>query len=113
MKAGQTPTLLKKYERKTANHMFWSPAGQFIVLAGLQSQNGALEFIDTADFTTMNTGEHFMCSDIAWDPTGRYVMTGVSRWMHKVDNAFWIWTFQVWMKILFKLYSDIEAVARA
>lgn len=94
VKAGQTPTLLKKYERKTANHMFWSPTGQFIVLAGLQSQNGALEFIDTADFTTMNTGEHFMCSDIAWDPTGRYVMTGVSRWMHKVDNAFWMWSFQ-------------------
>merc|ERR1719510_1478725 len=91
---GQTPTLAKKYERKTANHIFWSPAGQFVVLAGLRNMNGALEFIDTADFTTMNSGEHFMATDIEWDPTGRYVMTAVSWWGHKVDNAYWIWSFQ-------------------
>ena len=35
--------------------------------------NGVLEFIDTADFTSMNSGEHFMATDIEWDPTGRYV----------------------------------------
>ena len=68
---GQTPTLLKKYERKTANHIFWSPSGQFVVLAGLRNMNGVLEFIDTSDFTSMNSGEHFMCTDIEWDPTGR------------------------------------------
>jgi len=94
VKTGQTPTLLKKYERKTANHLFWSPTGQFIVLAGLRHMNGQLEFIDTSDFTTMNSGEHFMCTDIEWDPTGRYVMTGVSWWGHKVDNAYWLWSFQ-------------------
>jgi translation initiation factor 3 subunit B len=94
VKTGHTPTLLKKYERKTANHLFWSPAGQFIVLAGMRNMNGALEFIDTSDFTVMNSGEHFMCTDIEWDPTGRYVMTGVSWWGHKVDNAYWLWSFQ-------------------
>ncbi len=70
-KAGQTPVLLKKYERKTANHLFWAPTGQFVVLAGLRSMNGCLEFVDTGDFTTMGTGEHFMCTDVEWDPTGR------------------------------------------
>jgi len=94
VKTGQTPTLLKKYERKTANHLFWSPTGQFIVLAGMRSMAGALEFIDTSDFTTMNNGEHFMCTDIEWDPTGRYVMSAVSWWGHKVDNAYWMWSFQ-------------------
>jgi len=94
VKTGQTPTLLKKYERKTANHLFWSPTGQFIVLAGLRSMAGVMEFIDTSDFTTMNTGEHFMCTDIEWDPTGRYIMTAVSWWGHKVDNAYWLWSFQ-------------------
>ncbi len=73
VKTGQTPTMLKKYERKSANHIFWSPSGQFCVLAGLRNMNGVLEFVDTADFTTMNTGEHFMCTDVEWDPTGRYV----------------------------------------
>ncbi len=91
---GQTPTLAKKYERKTANHLFWSPTGQFVVLAGLRNMNGVLEFIDTSDFTTMNSGEHFMATDIEWDPTGRYVMTAVSYWGHKVDNAYWMWSFQ-------------------
>lgn len=94
LKAGQTPVLLKKYERKTANHIFWAPTGQFVVLAGLRSMNGCLEFVDTSDFTTMGNGEHFMCTDVEWDPTGRYVVTGVSWWGHKVDNGYWIWNFQ-------------------
>ncbi len=63
-------------------------------MAGLRSMNGILEFVDTADFTTMNNGEHFMCTDVEWDPTGRYLMTGVSWWGHKVDNAYWMWSFQ-------------------
>ena len=71
VKTGQTPTLKKKYERKTANMLFWSPQGQFIVLAGLRNMNGVLETIDTSDFTTMNSGEHFMCTDVEWDATGR------------------------------------------
>merc|ERR1712055_800706 len=56
--------------------------------------NGVLEFIDTSDFTSMGGGEHFMCTDVEWDPTGRDVMTGVSWWGHKVDNAYWLWNFQ-------------------
>merc|ERR1711962_1555368 len=75
IKLGQTPIMLKKYDRKTANHIFWSPNGQFVVLAGLRSMNGLLEFIDTSDFTTMGTDDHFMCTDVEWDPTGRYVIT--------------------------------------
>ena len=34
-------------DRRQANHLFWSPAGKFIVLAGLRQMNGVLEFIDT------------------------------------------------------------------
>jgi len=35
-----------------------------------------------------------MCTYVEWDPTGRYVMTRVSLWGHKVDNAYWLWNFQ-------------------
>jgi len=94
LKKGTEPEILKKYDRKTANHIFWAPTGQFVVLAGLRSMNGALEFIDTSDFTSMGVGEHFQCTDVEWDPTGRYVITGVSWWGHKVDNAYWMWNFQ-------------------
>jgi len=94
LKKGNEPEILKKYDRKSANHIFWAPTGQFVVLAGLRQMNGVLEFIDTADFTSMGSGEHFMCTDVEWDPTGRYVITGVSYWGHKVDNAYWMWNFQ-------------------
>jgi len=91
---GLPPSELKRFEKRPANNLFWSPQGQFVVLAGLRNMSGALEFIDTSDFTIMNSTEHFMATDIEWDPTGRYVASCVSWWGHKVDNAYWIWSFQ-------------------
>lgn len=76
------PTLVKKLEKKVCTHLFWSPRGQFIVLANLQG--GTFEFVDTNDFITMNSGDHYRASDVEWDPTGRYVTTGVSS--YKVSN---------------------------
>ncbi|XP_076808792.1 eukaryotic translation initiation factor 3 subunit B-like [Clavelina lepadiformis] len=85
---------LETMERKQASHIFWSPAGQFVLLAGLNSATSQLEFIDTSDMSVMNTGEHLMVSDIEWDPTGRYLVSIVSWWAHKIDNAYWVWSFQ-------------------
>lgn len=59
MNTGQAPTLLKKFERKPFNHLFWSPSGQFMVLANLGLTGGALEFLDTNDFTVMNVSDHY------------------------------------------------------
>ncbi|XP_042294217.1 eukaryotic translation initiation factor 3 subunit B isoform X2 [Sceloporus undulatus] len=86
--------LIKIFDKQQANTIFWSPQGQFVVLAGLRSMNGALAFVDTSDCTMMNIAEHYTASDVEWDPTGRYVVTSVSWWSHKVDNAYWLWTFQ-------------------
>lgn len=55
---------------------------------------GDLEFIDTSDMTILNHGEHFKCTDIEWDPTGRYVASVVSHWRFQVDTGFFMWTFQ-------------------
>ncbi|KAI0236576.1 Eukaryotic translation initiation factor 3 subunit B [Lamellibrachia satsuma] len=96
--------LVKTLDKRMANHMFWSPNGQFLVLAGLRGMNGVLEFIDTSDMTVMAQGEHFMATDVEWDPTGRYVTTSVSWWGHKVDNAFWVWNFQG--RILYKQQKE-------
>lgn len=52
-----------------------------------RSMNGALAFVDTSDCTMMNIAEHYMASDVEWDPTGRYVVTSVSWWSHKVRAA--------------------------
>lgn len=35
-----------------------------------------------------------MATDVEWDPTGRFVATSVSWWAHKVDNGYYIWSFQ-------------------
>ena len=49
--------------------------------------NGALAFVDTSDCTVLNIAEHYMASDVEWDPTGRYVVTSVSWWSHKVRGS--------------------------
>ena len=49
--------------------------------------NGVLEFYDTSDVVCMNQAEHFMATDVEWDPTGRFAATSVSWWAHKVRNV--------------------------
>uniref|UniRef100_A0AAZ3SXJ9 Eukaryotic translation initiation factor 3 subunit B n=1 Tax=Oncorhynchus tshawytscha TaxID=74940 RepID=A0AAZ3SXJ9_ONCTS len=72
--------LIKMFDKQQANSIFWSPQGQFMVLAGLRR------------YTHTSHTSH--TSDVEWDPTGRYLVTSVSWWSHKVDNAYWLWTFQ-------------------
>jgi len=85
---------LATLERRPANHLSWSPAGRHIVLAGLKSLNGKLDFFDTTTMESM-TGEkeHPMCTEVSWDPTGRYVTTWVSNWKSKSENGYKIWPF--------------------
>ena len=54
--------------------------------------NGQLEFFNVDEFEIMNAGEHFMCTDIEWDPTGRYVATSVTS-VHQMENGFNIWSW--------------------
>lgn len=78
---------VKVLEKRSVNTISWSPVGQHVVLAGLRSANGGLEFIDTSDMKITSNQEHFGATDMEWDPTGRYVVTTVSYWHVKVDNA--------------------------
>ncbi|KAM3311366.1 hypothetical protein ACQJBY_031812 [Aegilops geniculata] len=88
---------------KQANALFWSPAGRFIVLAGLRGFNGQLEFFNVDELETMATGEHFMATDIMWDPTGRYLATAVTS-VHEMENGFQIWSFNG--KQIYKVLKD-------
>lgn len=93
VKKGQKPALVKKMEKKICTHLFWSPQGQFIVLANLSL--AAFEFVDTQnEYMVMNTVEHYRASELEWDPTGRYVVSGVSAYKVKEDNGYNIWSFQ-------------------
>ncbi len=85
-------SLLKTFERKPCNALFWSPAGNVLLLANLKGTGGNLEWIDANVQQTVGEAEHFMCSDIEWDPTGRYVTTSVCHWRHQMENGYNIWS---------------------
>lgn len=68
---GGRVTKLGTLKAKQANALFWSPTGKYIILAGLKNFNGQLEFFNVDELETMATTEHFMATDIEWDPTGR------------------------------------------
>ncbi|KAF8380666.1 hypothetical protein HHK36_028156 [Tetracentron sinense] len=88
---------------KQANALYWSPAGHFIILAGLKGLNGQLEFYNVDALETMAMAEHFMATYIEWDPTGRYVATSVTS-VHEMENGFHIWSFNG--KLLYRIPRD-------
>ncbi|KAL8214149.1 hypothetical protein R6Q57_003598 [Mikania cordata] len=94
---------LTTLKQKQANALFWSPSGHFIILAGLKGFNGQLEFYNVDELETMATAEHFMATDIEWDPTGRYVATSVTS-VHEMENGFNIWSFNG--KLLYRILKD-------
>jgi len=91
---GKKYQLLKKIEKRPADHLFWSPRGSFLVLAGFGALGGALEFYNVDDMESMRSDAHHMATDLVWDPSGRFLATSTSYWRHQLDNGFTIWTFQ-------------------
>ena len=89
-------------ENKQCNQLYWSPMGNFLILAGLGNINGQIEFWETDTQTSLMTQEHFMCNHISWDPSGRVVCTAVCRPMfeggdsmrYQLENGYHLWTFQ-------------------
>lgn len=77
---------------KACNAIFWSPTGHNIILAGFKQLNGQLEFFNVDEMETLNTAEHFMATDVEWDPTGRYVASSVTS-VQPMENGFIIWSF--------------------
>ncbi|KAL3690224.1 hypothetical protein R1sor_016533 [Riccia sorocarpa] len=96
-------TKLVTLKGKQANALYWSPIGKFIVFAGLKAYNGQLEFYNVDELETMASGEHFMATDVDWDPTGRFVATSVTS-VHQMENGFNIWSFHG--KLLYRLPRD-------
>jgi translation initiation factor 3 subunit B len=88
-------------EGKSANHLYWSPMGNLLILAGLgDGMNGALEFWDADNQTSLGEKEHYKCTHVEWDPSGRMVATSVAQplenfnYKYQMDNGFKIWSFQ-------------------
>ena len=88
-------------EHRPCNSLFWSPAGNGrLVLAGIgDGFDGALEFYDV-DHKWSKQSEHYRCTHVAWDPSGRIVATSVVQplegafFKFQMDNGYKLWTFQ-------------------
>lgn len=85
---------------KQVNTLFWSPAGQTIVMASLgDSSSGALEFYDVTN-KSLAVKEHYRANQVLWDPSGRTVATVVSQpiggghFKFSMDNGYILWSFQ-------------------
>ncbi|KAM0010303.1 putative transcription factor WD40-like family [Helianthus debilis subsp. tardiflorus] len=94
---------LTTLKQKQANALFWSPSGHFIILAGLKGFNGQFEFYNVDELQTIAITEHFMATDVEWDPTGRYVATSVTSG-HEMENGFNIWSCNG--KLLYRVPKD-------
>jgi translation initiation factor 3 subunit B len=80
-------------DKKQATHLYWSPEGRYLLLAGLRHMNGTLEFFDAQSLTTLQSESHSSCTDVQWDPTGRYVASYSSFWRNKNENGYKLWSF--------------------
>merc|ERR1719265_840632 len=85
------------------NNFFWAPEGQYFVCAALG--HGDLLFgglTPDGKLEILHKDEHFMLTDVSWDPSSRYVITAVTQPMQNEINGFKysmeagyaIWTFQ-------------------
>lgn len=70
----------------------WSPAGHNILLAGLDSNAGTLEFFNVDDMATLRTQAHFLCNNVKWDQTGRFVCTWVDD-ARDMEHGYVMWSF--------------------
>lgn len=61
-------------------------------MAGLKGMNGQLEFVSADDMEVLNAAEHFLASELSWDPSGRYVATAVTA-IQQMENGLNMWLF--------------------
>lgn len=93
--ANSNVQLIKSLERKQLTRWQWSPRGEYFILAGLDSTAAFLEFWNASDLSScLGVKEHFMATDLEWDPSGRFVCSWVSYWRHQMENGFMLWDFK-------------------
>ncbi|KAI0981772.1 hypothetical protein GJ496_003963 [Pomphorhynchus laevis] len=77
------------------NHAEWSPINSFLALASFRGRlSHRIYFIDTSDLSVMAEEDHHMMSQIAWDPTGRYLVSCAYSSFQTTDAGYIIWSFQ-------------------
>lgn len=83
---------IQTLQKKTVNDVRWSPKGRNVLLAGLKNLNGYLEWWNVDEMEQIAQDEHFMATDIDWDPTGRFMVTSVGAYRHQMENGYTVWS---------------------
>jgi len=95
------------------SHVYWAPAGQYFVMAAIPG--GDLIFgglMPDNKLEILHRDEHFMLTNVEWDPSSRYVITAVTQPMrdelggfkYQMEAGYAIWTFQG--RQLYKLQKE-------
>jgi len=85
------------------NQFYWAPEGQYFVAAAVSG--GDLLFgglTPENKLEILHKDEHFMITQVEWDPSSRYVITAVTQPMrdemggfkYQMEAGYAIWTFQ-------------------
>ncbi|KAH9825233.1 eukaryotic translation initiation factor 3 subunit 9 [Melampsora americana] len=97
--------LLKSFDGKSCNSVYWSPKGRHVITATMESTSKFdLEFWDTdlddsekelgSGIQLLASVEHYGMTEIQWDPSGRYVATLGSIWVNSMEPGYAIWDFK-------------------
>lgn len=73
----------------------WSPKGEFCVLVPLRHPEARLQFLQVTETSCekLQEGMHDNISMFEWDPTGRFIVTAVTRAGANLDFGYKMWWF--------------------
>ncbi|EDK46846.1 Translation initiation factor 3 subunit b [Lodderomyces elongisporus] len=95
----------KQIENKHSNTVFWSPKGRYVAVATISRSSGEIEFYDVsfddetskkaapANVKLLKTDKYSGMTNIAWDPSGRFLAAWSSSWLHTIENGYRIYEF--------------------
>jgi uncharacterized protein with WD repeat len=114
--------LVGRVTDKNVNRLYWSPVCGILVLAAVYDKDdsnpsatvntasGSLEWIDT-NVTPLLTlsqkeTEHPKCSDVHWDPSGRYVISTAVKGVLDKEPVYFDLGYKVWSMHGKLLYTE-------
>lgn len=91
---------LGKFENRHSNTLVWAPKGRYVVVATISKLNSELEFFDVdfeengkREVKLLKAEKYPGMTNIAWDPSGRYVGAWLSLWVHLMENGCKVYEF--------------------
>lgn len=97
---------VKKVTDKHSNTVLWAPNGRYVAIATISRTSGEIEFYDTSFeddkaklkkeaqvVKLLKTEKYSGLTNLAWDPSGRFLAGWSSLWLHAIENGYRIFEF--------------------